>query len=778
MEFKTLEDLLEYNKKAHESIFGKIKIQQEKALDIDGLSYFERITAISQPHKVFELDWFSYGSIDFANTFLPNVKGYKSTAMWMYDGAELFNDLRISENKTLSLSEDKKLINLLSYTYPKGVLAEKQKNTVSVGSQEICTFIEIKEDNSIDIHFKFGLDFKVFLKDYFKDIGKSVSISAIEEKTYKTNKQKFQEYFNRKLVHYNMMQYILETLEIEISEVKPRKRLIKKVEWLNFDKKSIIKDEKSKLSNVFFGEKIKLSIIGKRLKERHQLKITIGFKAKNKIIYPKNIKEYQFEITPKDNKAETPYFKIPFEWYDEAKEYYDYKEHKTKIKEEDLLQITAKIDIKKREIFLEDDEILVPNSYHRNYEELVGLFKKDTRKAEKDKKDNYENYFISLNKRIEKLVTDFEDFIYLTDNLKLNQIENRIEKDAKQLWILAVEQSQNGNLDDRPLYWARNKMQATLKRHPIFKNDIDLDRSVVKKDTKLDKIIILFEELSRNYTGIDFSQEKPYPKKVAKAEKQLQDAKNLPETTPEEITTKENAIKEAEENLKKAQKVYKILITGFDPFQLDYKFYGNKGVQTFNPSGIIALVMQNNNELLRNNIYVQTCIFPVRYEDFDRQVVENVVKNNINKLDLLITTSLNGSNPRFDIEKYAIEYRGGFHDNMCIGDFGDPDYDKSRFLANKSSELTVTTLPKEKIFGSSYNIKVSGQNIIYYDTYKSKTEGSGGNYLSNEVMYRATKVRGSLDIPVGHFHLGNLGDINNTVDSVEILSEIIKKILL
>jgi pyrrolidone-carboxylate peptidase len=291
---------------------------------------------------------------------------------------------------------------------------------------------------------------------------------------------------------------------------------------------------------------------------------------------------------------------------------------------------------------------------------------------------------------------------------------------------------QSGNLDDRPLYWARNKMQTWLKRNPLFKDQIDFDKSIVKKGTELDDIITLFEEKSRNYTGIDFS---------------------------------------------KAGNKKKVLITGFDPFQLDYGFYGDRGVQTYNPSGIIALALQENQELLKNNIYIQTCIFPVRYEDFDNQVVEKVVKRNIQKLNLLITTSLNGSNSRFDIEKYAIEYRGGFHDNMCIGDYDNPKYDKSRFLANKNSNLTQTTLPKEKIFGTEKNTELYGQSI-YFDTEQSKTTGSGDNYLSNEVMYRATSVRGNLDLPVGHFHLGNLGDIKNTIDTKEIVIAIIKKILL
>ena len=165
MAFKTFEELQAHNNSTFEnSPFGQLQIQSETATNINGLSYFERITLNSQPHKVFKLDWSTYGSLDFADTFLPYIKeGFKATGMWMFDGAELFSDIRTSEKKILSLTNEKKIINLLSFSYPKGVLAEKRKETVSVGKHEICTFIEIDKQNSIEIFFKFGNNFKDFL---------------------------------------------------------------------------------------------------------------------------------------------------------------------------------------------------------------------------------------------------------------------------------------------------------------------------------------------------------------------------------------------------------------------------------------------------------------------------------------------------------------------------------------------------------------------------------------------------------------------------------------
>ncbi|MAN28749.1 MULTISPECIES: hypothetical protein [Mesonia] len=216
MEFKTFDELQAHNNRYFEnSPLGQIQLQSPENIDIDGLTYFERITLNSQPHNVFKLDWSSYGSLDFADTFLPKVGGYKGKAMWIFDGAELFPNLKKSDRKTLSLSNDNKLINLLSYTYPKGVLAGEKKQSVSVGKHEICAFIELKKDNSIEVSFKFGDNFKDFLKNKFVSIPNSQSISTIETTTYKTNKLEFQNYFKNQLVHYDMMCFLIDTIGIK-----------------------------------------------------------------------------------------------------------------------------------------------------------------------------------------------------------------------------------------------------------------------------------------------------------------------------------------------------------------------------------------------------------------------------------------------------------------------------------------------------------------------------------------------------------------------------------
>ncbi|WP_294963914.1 hypothetical protein [uncultured Flavobacterium sp.] len=258
--------------------------------------------------------------------------------------------------------------------------------------------------------------------------------------------------------------------------------------------------------------------------------------------------------------------------------------------------------------------------------------------------------------------------------------------------------------------------------------------------SRLWKTIQIFEEQSRNYTNIDFS---------------------------------------------KAGNKKKILITGFDPFQLnpDSNFntsMGDDAANTFNPSGIVALFLNKNQESLNQNFYIQTCIFPVRYEDFDNNCVENVVSKHFHDVDMIMTTSLNGGNNWFDVEGDAISYRGGFHDNMCIGgqDYSEYNYNSSRFIPDVNSQHNETTLPSMKIFGNYLSININNLTVRFDNSkLNSLKEGGGGNYLSNEIMFRTTKIRGASKKPVGHFHLANLGTIAKVKEVIEVTKEIIKKII-
>lgn len=212
--FKTLDELHEYNNKAFEQAFGSIKYQRPQN-PFDNNSW-DALKFNARPHDVFNLDWSSYSSLDFADRFLPYIKnGYKGKAMWMYDGADLFSGLRKVDQKLFKFDDNKYLISLINYTYPKGVLAESKKDIVRVTEHEVLTFIEMDKYDDIDISFKFGKRFKDYLERHFKEIGVSKNVSDIENRTYSTDKQSFKDFFNNQLVHYSMMSFILDILEVE-----------------------------------------------------------------------------------------------------------------------------------------------------------------------------------------------------------------------------------------------------------------------------------------------------------------------------------------------------------------------------------------------------------------------------------------------------------------------------------------------------------------------------------------------------------------------------------
>jgi pyrrolidone-carboxylate peptidase len=529
---------------------------------------------------------------------------------------------------------------------------------------------------------------------------------------------------------------------VPIQDVYTTHPNVEKVEFV--DEKGNILNQNTK--DFYYGRKIKIRVITKNAKNGDLLYVTLKgiTKSKNQKFDLMNGSDYRWNGKPIfDNKYETPLFEFNPNWYSDDFEYYDYDEHKTKIKEEDLNEFYVHAVVDASSVYLPvKGERLKPISYKRNYEELIGLFNTDNSGA-KDLLTNYENKFIDSVKDFKTIVDDFSEYIN-EDNrdLTIDQIRTQVQSSAKKLWDEAVWQVQGHNLttknkdpktgeektevtkvqallDDRPLYWARLAMQVILKRHPVFEKDIDLEKSLVKKGTELDKIIQLFEEKSRNYDGIDFS---------------------------------------------KAGSKKKVLITGFDPFLLNSIKYPNRfNILQSNPSGVVALALANDDKL---EAFIQTMVVPVRYTDFDGSqdhdkgqgegIIEKYIKPFINQVDMIITISQAGEN-EYNIDKFGTATRGGFNDNQ--------DYKReadSHALITKD-EWIETTLPKEftnapKVVYNWEFDNIPNPNHIKPIQTQKLTNGSGGDYLSNEIFYRVAKLRKDIKpiLPTGHFHINKI----------------------
>ncbi|MER5209254.1 pyroglutamyl peptidase [Streptomyces sp. NPDC002838] len=230
--------------------------------------------------------------------------------------------------------------------------------------------------------------------------------------------------------------------------------------------------------------------------------------------------------------------------------------------------------------------------------------------------------------------------------------------------------------------------------------------------------------------------------------------------------------------------VKRILVTGFDPFTLD------RDIRISNPSGATALALDGTViETADGPARVETVVFPVRWEDFADGSVERTLRPYLKKVDLFATVS-QGRVGRFDVERTNGAWRGGFPDNDNVSRTETiPVTDPA-----SQPQWTTTTLPYERIVAAD-----TGRFPVYDNTQVTEipaggtepvvrpdgpTEGStarqggGGNYLSNEIAYRATLLRDRLglrdSLPGGHVHTpvlqfgaGNTDPANGTVTDPE-----------
>ncbi|MFD7012985.1 pyroglutamyl peptidase [Streptomyces sp. NPDC059928] len=293
--------------------------------------------------------------------------------------------------------------------------------------------------------------------------------------------------------------------------------------------------------------------------------------------------------------------------------------------------------------------------------------------------------------------------------------ERLVAREGTRLWRRAVDRVQGrgpagGDLsrdDDRPLYWARLGLTRELR---LWQPEFGL------ADDQRAALLDRLEQTSRGQSDVGYPQGKGFKR---------------------------------------------ILLTGFDPFTLD------SDIRISNPSGATALALDGtwirtaDGQLAR----IETVTFPVRWQDFADGVVERALAPVLPKVDLFTTVS-QGRVGRIDVERFNGAWRGGFPDNLDVSRTEQvPVSDPAT-----QPQWTTTTLPYKDIVAAN-----TGRFPVYDHT--SVTEipagatepvdrpdgptpgstaraGGGGDYLSNEIAYRATLLRDrlGLSIPGGHVH--------------------------
>ncbi|MEU6671434.1 pyroglutamyl peptidase [Streptomyces sp. NPDC046727] len=296
------------------------------------------------------------------------------------------------------------------------------------------------------------------------------------------------------------------------------------------------------------------------------------------------------------------------------------------------------------------------------------------------------------------------------------QARRVVVREGSALWRRAVARAQGrgpdgGDLsrdDDRPLYWARLGLSRDVRTWEPEFGLTDRQRAAL-----LDQL----ERTSRGQTDIRYPGKGP---------------------------------------------ARRVLLTGFDPFTLD------RDIRISNPSGASALALDGTVvETAAGPARIETAVFPVRWQDFAEGTVERTLRPYLPEVDLFTTVS-QGRVGRFDIERTNGAWRGGFPDNDDVSRTETvPVTDPAT-----QPQWTSTTLPYAAVVGAD-----TGRFPVYDHTEVTEIPaggtgpvvrpdgptpgstaraGGGGDYLSNEIAYRATLLRDRLGLhdrlPGGHVH--------------------------
>ncbi len=319
-----------------------------------------------------------------------------------------------------------------------------------------------------------------------------------------------------------------------------------------------------------------------------------------------------------------------------------------------------------------------------------------------------------------------------------------VEKWSAVLWRAGIEDARSvaergaPDADDRPLYWARLSMTSAVRQWARH-------RDVPRQEAAA--LIATIDRVSRGQDDVSTGR------------------------TGEPV----------------------VLLTGFDPFFLPDE------PRTANPSGAVALALDGTTVRGPNGpVRVETMLFPVRWRDFGDGMVEKALEpvlDGRHRPELVFTIS-QGRVGQFDLEAVNGAWRGGTIDNEAACHQGIAPIAEGLPSVDPQPQWTRSTLPRRAmvdagtgpfdVLDRSVVVEVPGEAPVP----PTRTEcpavaednagnerpdgpsvgsqarsGAGGNYLSNEVAYRATLLRDALgleDLPVGHVHTPVLEGVGAT----------------
>jgi len=286
---------------------------------------------------------------------------------------------------------------------------------------------------------------------------------------------------------------------------------------------------------------------------------------------------------------------------------------------------------------------------------------------------------------------------------------------GRALWVAAVARAQGklpaGTLpvtDDRPLYWARLQLTKALRQWTPSFPLAAVDRA---------RLADVLERTSRGHDSVSYPRG---PKRI--------------------------------------------FVSGFDPFQLDLD------IRRSNPSGASALALDGTViQTAAGPVRVETAMFPVLWDPFAAGMVERVFEPQLRRVDMFTTIS-QGRVGRFDVERYNGRWRGGYIDNDNVSRTGVIPIPAGVPTVTPPPEFVPTTLPyaaivaaptgRFPVFDNTSVTEIPAGGTVPVVSPTGPTPGSvaraggPGDYLSNEIAYRATLLRDAVapGLPGGHLH--------------------------
>ncbi|WP_028117955.1 hypothetical protein [Ferrimonas senticii] len=298
---------------------------------------------------------------------------------------------------------------------------------------------------------------------------------------------------------------------------------------------------------------------------------------------------------------------------------------------------------------------------------------------------------------------------YRADTNELT-VTRKVAEDGINLWRAAVADVQAGYLDDRSLYWDRLATRIALKQQrPDF----------VMADWQRDILLTTLEKASRGMSDIKFAPDSDI----------------------------------------------RILITGFDPFNLD------RQIGQSNPSGLAAMVLDGTKfQLGDKQVQIESVLIPVRFADFDNGLVESLLTPYFrdNSVDMVVTISMGRDD--FDLERFPGRNRSASAaDNLGVLTGASSKQPLPPQLNGKvlnGPEFVEFTLPANAMLKAHGQYAINDNRKVTTDRGERSAsslrqlddalsvQGSGGGYLSNEISYRSVLLAELLGsrVPVGHIH--------------------------